>query len=75
MMVKAATGFLAIMQNEAGRMQRLIDDLLSLSRVEAEEHRPPNDAIAMIALLDELVSSMRDAAAEKRQNTDDQRGR
>ena len=37
--------FLAIMQNEAGRMQRLIDDLLSLSRVEAEEHRPPNDRL------------------------------
>ena len=54
--------FLAIMQNEAGRMQRLIDDLLSLSRVEAEEHRPPNDSIALIALLDELASSMRDAA-------------
>ena len=54
--------FLAIMQNEAGRMQRLIDDLLSLSRVEAEEHRPPDDAVALIALLDELISSMRDAA-------------
>ena len=54
--------FLAIMQNEAGRMQRLIDDLLSLSRVEAEEHRPPNDAVALIAMLDELASSMRDAA-------------
>ena len=54
--------FLAIMQNEAGRMQRLIDDLLSLSRVEAQEHRPPNDAVALIVLLDELASSMRDAA-------------
>ena len=34
----------AIFGHYAGRsrrMQRLIDDLLSLSRVEAEEHRPP----------------------------------
>ena len=54
--------FLAIMRNEAGRMQRLIDDLLSLSRVEAEEHRPPDDAVDLEALLDELTSSMRDAA-------------
>ena len=54
--------FLTIMQGEAGRMQRLIDDLLSLSRVEAEEHRPPDEAIALLPLLEELVSAMRDEA-------------
>ena len=36
------------MQSEADRMQRLIDGLLSLSRVEAEEHRPPRDALDLI---------------------------
>ena len=30
--------FLKIMEEEAGRMSRLIDDLLSLSRVEVDEH-------------------------------------
>ena len=57
--------FLAIMQAEAARMQRLIDDLLSLSRVEAEEHRPPDDAVAILPVLDELASAMRDEAAKK----------
>lgn len=33
--------FLSIMETEAGRMNRLIMDLLSLSRVEAEERRRP----------------------------------
>ena len=56
--------FLTIMRAEAGRMQRLIDDLLSLSRVEAEEHRPPDDAVAILPVLRELVSAMRDEAAK-----------
>src|SRR5262249_22312405 len=34
--------FLDIMSVEAGRMRRLIDDLLSLSRIELNEHVPPS---------------------------------
>jgi two-component system phosphate regulon sensor histidine kinase PhoR len=56
--------FLTIMQAEAARMQRLIDDLLSLSRVEAEEHRPPDEAVALLPLLEELMSAMRDEAGK-----------
>jgi len=37
--------FLDIMHTEAARMARLIDDLLSLSRVEVEERIPPRDAV------------------------------
>jgi two-component system, OmpR family, phosphate regulon sensor histidine kinase PhoR len=33
--------FLQIMAEQAGRMNRLIDDLLSLSRIELIEHQPP----------------------------------
>src|SRR5262249_36488446 len=33
--------FLEIMSVEAGRMRRLIDDLLSLTRIELNEHNPP----------------------------------
>jgi len=43
--------FLRIMQNEAERMNRLIDDLMSLSRVEIDEHvRPRQDVDVSTAL-------------------------
>ena len=38
--------FLAIMQREGNRMNRLIGDLLSLSRVEQEERRRPSECAA-----------------------------
>jgi two-component system phosphate regulon sensor histidine kinase PhoR len=37
--------FLEIMSVEAGRMRRLIDDLLSLTRIELNEHVPPSGNI------------------------------
>jgi two-component system phosphate regulon sensor histidine kinase PhoR len=37
----ARTRFLAIMAEQSERMRRLIDDLLSLSRIEITEHQPP----------------------------------
>jgi two-component system, OmpR family, phosphate regulon sensor histidine kinase PhoR len=55
--------FLTIMQTEAQRMQRLIDDLLSLSRVEAEEHRPPAEKVDIRLVLEETMSVMNAAAA------------
>jgi two-component system, OmpR family, phosphate regulon sensor histidine kinase PhoR len=42
----AARGrFLAIMAEQAQRMARLVDDLLSLSRIEMNEHRPPTERV------------------------------
>ncbi|MET0137059.1 MAG: histidine kinase dimerization/phospho-acceptor domain-containing protein, partial [Sphingobium sp.] len=43
--------FLKLMQVQAERMRRLIDDLLSLSRIELDEHIPPSDRadIAQVA--------------------------
>lgn len=38
---KARETFLAIMAREAARMQRLVDDLMSLSRIEMTEHLRP----------------------------------
>jgi two-component system phosphate regulon sensor histidine kinase PhoR len=38
---EARERFLAIMAREAGRMQRLVDDLMSLSRIEMSEHQRP----------------------------------
>ena len=38
--------FLAIMAEQGARMNRLIDDLLSLSRIELNEHQPPSEPTA-----------------------------
>ena len=43
--------FLAIMATQAARMHRLIDDLLSLSRIELNEHQPPTDRVDLAALI------------------------
>ncbi|HEY5337709.1 MAG TPA: ATP-binding protein, partial [Rhizomicrobium sp.] len=48
--------FLGIMSVEAGRMRRLIDDLLSLTRIELNEHVPPSGRV-------DVASVVRDAAS------------
>lgn len=55
--------FLGIMEREAGRMIRLVSDLLSLSSVEAEERRRPSDEVEIIGLLRSMMASHGDAAA------------
>ncbi len=52
----AQARFLAIMAEQAARMNRLIDDLLSLSRIEVGEHRPPEDEVALAPLLRRLAA-------------------
>jgi two-component system phosphate regulon sensor histidine kinase PhoR len=47
--------FLSIMQEQSGRMFRLINDLLSLSRIELEEHSRPREEIRLDDLLRRLV--------------------
>ncbi|MDE2227656.1 MAG: PAS domain-containing protein [Alphaproteobacteria bacterium] len=37
--------FLGIMAEQGARMTRLVEDLLSLSRIEMNEHRPPTEAV------------------------------
>lgn len=55
--------FLSIMEREAGRMARLVDDLLSLSRVEAEERVRPMAPVPLCALVDSVVQSVGPMAA------------
>jgi two-component system, OmpR family, phosphate regulon sensor histidine kinase PhoR len=43
--------FLTVMDTEARRMQRLIDDLISLSRIESEKHALPDTRVALPALI------------------------
>jgi len=49
--VPAQTRFLAIMAEQAQRMNRLIDDLLSLSRIELVEHQAPADPVDLSTLV------------------------
>ena len=52
--------FLDVMMKEARRMQRLIDDLISLSRIESEKHLLPDDIVALPALVREVSGELRD---------------
>jgi len=54
--------FLAIMEREAGRMDRLVQDLLSLSRVEEEERRRPTGMIDIGAVVAVAVKALRPLA-------------
>ena len=52
---EAARGkFLAIMRGQADRMSRLIDDLLSLSRIEMHQHVRPTGSLDLAGLLREV---------------------
>ena len=46
--------FLGIMQSEARRMQQLIDDLISLSRIEAERFSVPTEPVDLLPLVEEV---------------------
>ncbi len=56
--------FLQIMQNQTARMARLIDDLLSLSRLEMKPLGLARDSIQLPSLLDEVADSLGHLAAE-----------
>lgn len=62
--------FLSIMESEAQRMTRLIGDLLSLSRVEADEHILPEDYVRLSDLLGSVVDSLSVRAAKRRMGID-----
>lgn len=59
---KARDMFLGIMETEAGRMNRLVRDLLQLSRVEAEERVRPKEPVELRGLLEGVISSLRGVA-------------
>ena len=60
--------FLNIMEREAGRMNRLVADLLSLSRVEQDERRRPLQRIDLAGLLrSEVARTTRSWPASRRQ--------
>ena len=51
--------FLGIMSDEAKRMRNLIEDLMSLSRVESERFSPPRETIDLVSLLQHVMGDCR----------------
>ncbi len=58
--------FLSVMMKEARRMQRLIDDLISLSRIEADKYRLPETPVALGKLIEEVSADLRDTDGHAR---------
>ncbi len=56
--------FLGIMREQAQRMARLVDDLLSLSRIEQNLHLRPQAAVDMVAILRHIADTLAPLAAE-----------
>lgn len=61
---KAREHFLAIMHGQALRMARLVDDLLSLSRIETKVHLQPKTALDLLSILRQILDSMGPLARE-----------
>ena len=57
--------FLKMMQVQADRMRRLIDDLLSLSRIELDEHVPPSDRADLAQVAREVADALAPVAKER----------
>jgi two-component system, OmpR family, phosphate regulon sensor histidine kinase PhoR len=56
--------FLDIMGVEAARMRRLIDDLLSLSRIEMNEHVKPEGRIGLESVVRQAAAALKPLAAQ-----------
>ena len=57
--------FLDIMLGEARRMRRLVDDLISLSRIEADKFQVPQTALDLAPLIDEVCGTIRAGMREQ----------
>jgi two-component system phosphate regulon sensor histidine kinase PhoR len=57
--------FLAIMQGQATRMARLIDDLLSLSRIELNAHLPPNTPLDLAPVVKQVADGLQTLARDR----------
>ena len=56
--------FLGVMAAQAGRMARLIDDLLSLSRIELNEHIAPEGRVDLSLAVLDVIDALTPLAAE-----------
>ena len=57
--------FLAIMKQQADRMARLIDDLLSLSRIELNAHRRPDTPVDLVGVVRQVADGLQTLARSR----------
>jgi len=62
---RARERFLGIMQEQARRMARLIDDLLSLSRIELNAHRQPDTPVDLSPIVGQVVDGLQTLARDR----------
>lgn len=62
---EARQKFLGIMADQARRMARLVDDLLSLSRIELKEHIAPTGHVDVRGVVEQIVDALSGLAAER----------
>jgi len=55
---EAQQRFLTMMQDHAQRIERLVDDLLSLSRIERAEHEAPRSEIDLAAVVEQACAAL-----------------
>jgi two-component system phosphate regulon sensor histidine kinase PhoR len=60
----ARTRFLGIMRDQAERMSRLVNDLLSLSRIEMKAHVRPSERVDLAAVVQHVVDSLEPLARD-----------
>jgi two-component system, OmpR family, phosphate regulon sensor histidine kinase PhoR len=63
---EARQRFLEIMQEQAARMRRLVDDIMSLSRIELEEHQAPTGRVELLPILQTLMEALQVQAMTRR---------
>jgi two-component system phosphate regulon sensor histidine kinase PhoR len=61
---EARTRFLSIMHEQAERMARLVDDLLSLSRIEMKQHLRPTDEVDLAGIVHHVADSLEPLARD-----------
>lgn len=57
--------FLSIIEREAGRMQQLVIDLLSISRVEADRFRRPTTPVDLASIIRSTITQLKDSEAAR----------
>jgi two-component system phosphate regulon sensor histidine kinase PhoR len=62
---EAQERFLGMMKAQAVRMRELLDDLLSLSKIELNEHVPPSDEVELVALAQAMIEKLSPQAQKR----------